>query len=225
MGGNLTALFGRDAYNSYGHHLNSMPFIRIIEAYLLIAVLVHMLSAGHFTLNKRKAIAKSALQVGLLALTGTVLSVFAVTHVKHFRFAASTRRWRHSASRPDSPTDRDLYADMLSIFVDPKQVAFYVLGIAAVAIHLHKGWAKTVLKMEITKEQREPITRIGQALIYPLCFGFSAIPLFMYGVQQEGFAAAIGRQVESAGSTLNATGEPFVKQPFVFFPSWDSLRG
>jgi hypothetical protein len=31
MGGNLTALFGRDAYNSYGHHINSMPFIRIVE--------------------------------------------------------------------------------------------------------------------------------------------------------------------------------------------------
>ncbi len=31
MGGNLTALFGRDMYNSYGHHINSMPFIRIVE--------------------------------------------------------------------------------------------------------------------------------------------------------------------------------------------------
>ena len=27
MLGNLTALFGRDAYNTYGHHVNSMPLI------------------------------------------------------------------------------------------------------------------------------------------------------------------------------------------------------
>ena len=36
MGGNLTAFFGRDAYNTYGHHINSMPFIRVIELYLLV---------------------------------------------------------------------------------------------------------------------------------------------------------------------------------------------
>jgi hypothetical protein len=29
MAGNLTALFGRDAYNMYGHHLNSTPGIRV----------------------------------------------------------------------------------------------------------------------------------------------------------------------------------------------------
>ena len=109
MLGNLTALFGRDAYNSYGHResssldirsarespmrstrdlsvhtvcvagasltgmdvsdLNSMPFIRLVELYLAAGLIVHLVTAAHFTYNKRKAIKKGPLTTGLLALT------------------------------------------------------------------------------------------------------------------------------------------------------------
>ena len=118
--GNLTALFGRDAYNSYGHHPNTMPFIRAIECYLAVGFVVHLVSASHFTYNKRKAIGKAPTSTGLLALTGTVLIVFIALHLKAFRFSSSTRRWRHSASPTDSATDRDLYLLMLEEFAVSK---------------------------------------------------------------------------------------------------------
>ena len=40
-----------------------------------VGLVVHLFSATHFTYNKRKAIKKSPLTTGLLALTGTVLLV------------------------------------------------------------------------------------------------------------------------------------------------------
>eukprot|EP01046_Picozoa_sp_COSAG06_P007092 COSAG06_NODE_341_length_17184_cov_10.318525_6_plen_771_part_00 len=151
MGGNLTALFGRDAYNSYGHHLNSMPFIRVIELYLAVGMVVHLFAAAHFTVNKRKAIKKGPLTTGLLALTGTILLAFVVLHLKAFRFSTSTRRWRHPDALANAPSDRDLYYLMLELFEQPAQVMFYVSAIVAVGVHLHRGWSKTVLKMVLRK--------------------------------------------------------------------------
>ena len=136
--GNLTALFGRDAYNSYGHHLNTTPGIKIVELYLAAGFFVHLYTAAKFTTSKRKAVAKKPLTIGLLALSGTVLLVFLVLHLWAFRFSPSTRRWRHTDSPPDAPTDRDLYFLMFELFSHPGQVAFYVAAIVAVGFHLHK---------------------------------------------------------------------------------------
>jgi succinate dehydrogenase/fumarate reductase cytochrome b subunit len=63
MAGNLTALFGRDVYNSYGHHLNSTPGIKLVEMYLAVGTVVHIVTASRFTVQKRKSIAKSPFQV------------------------------------------------------------------------------------------------------------------------------------------------------------------
>ena len=68
-----------------------MPFIRLVELYLAAGLVVHLVTASHFTYNKRKAIKKSPLTTGLLALTGTILLAFIILHLKAFRFSTSDR--------------------------------------------------------------------------------------------------------------------------------------
>ena len=46
-------------------------------------------------------------------------------------------------------------------------MAFYISAIAAVAVHLHRGWSKTVLKMELRKEERAPVIALGQVIPTP----------------------------------------------------------
>ena len=135
MAGNLTALFGRDAYNMYGHHLNSTPGIRLIELYLAVGTVVHIITAAKATWEKKKYVAKSPMQSGLLALTGTVLLVFFILHLKAVRFSSSTRRWRDPSAPESSATDRDLYFIMLELFHSPAQVALYVASVAALGFH------------------------------------------------------------------------------------------
>jgi|EP01047_Picozoa_sp_COSAG01_P031295 L-lactate dehydrogenase (cytochrome) len=220
MAGNLTSLFGRDMYNSYGHHLNSMPLINFIELYLAMGFVVHVISAGRFTLNKRKAIGKAPLTTGLLALSGSIITVFVVLHLRAFRFSDSSRRWRHTNAPPDSPTDRDLYILMLELFASESQVVFYCATIVAIGFHLHRGWMKTVLKMDITKDERDTVVVIGHAMILPLCAGFASIPLWMYAVQQPALAAVLGRSPETVSSISNATGgQALPHAPFAFLPS------
>jgi hypothetical protein len=84
-----------------------------------------------------------------IGLQGTILLAFIVLHLKAFRFSTSDRRWRHPDALPNAPSDRDLYFLMLELFEHPAQVLFYVSAIVAVGVHLHRGWSKTVLKMDL----------------------------------------------------------------------------
>ena len=78
MAGNLTFLFGPDAFNSYGHKLSSNPAILFIEAYLAASFLVHIVTASMATWRKKTIIKKDPAATGKLAITGTVLAVFLV---------------------------------------------------------------------------------------------------------------------------------------------------
>ena len=155
---------------------------------------------------------------------------FLVLHLKAFRFSDSARRWRHPDALPNAPSERDLYYLMLERFARPSEVAFYVSAIVrramiagnlgrilprecqqescgqgAVGVHLHRGWSKTVLKMDLRKEERAPVIALGQALIYPLCLGFCAVPCWVWAVQQPHVAAALGVQLVTMAGCQNAT--------------------
>ena len=65
------------------------------------------------------------------------------------RLRRGCSRWRHPDALPNAESDRDLYVLMLELFKQPAQVLFYVSAIVAVGVHLHRGWSKTVLKMDL----------------------------------------------------------------------------
>lgn len=95
---------------------------------------------------------------------------------------------------------------MLELFSQPQQVAFYVSAIVAVGMHLHRGWSKTVLKMDgLLKEERQRVITMGHVPIYPLCAGFCLVPCWIYAVQQPWYAEALGKAVEGVDTCTNAT--------------------
>ena len=50
-----------------------------------------------------------------------------------------------------------------------------------------------------------PVIALGQALIYPLCLGFCAVPCWVWAVQQPHVAAALGVQLVTMAGCENAT--------------------
>jgi hypothetical protein len=60
--------------------------IKLVEAYLLVVGVVHALAAAALTWPKRKYIAKKPMERARLAVSGTVLLLFLVLHLWHFRF-------------------------------------------------------------------------------------------------------------------------------------------
>ncbi len=66
--------------------------------------MVHLFSATHFTYNKRKAIKKSPLTTGLLALTGTVLLVRPTCRLRTANGHARSKQELSSSCRSQSLT-------------------------------------------------------------------------------------------------------------------------
>ena len=56
-----------------------------------VGLVVHLFSATHFTYNKRKAIQKSPMTTGLLALTGTVLLVRPTRPLAHCQWPCTIK--------------------------------------------------------------------------------------------------------------------------------------
>ena len=174
MFANLTVFFGENVFNGYANKYSKNFGVKILEYYLLITACAHVLTASYFTFNKARYISKKPIKNGKLAITGTILSVFLVLHLKTFRFTRGFSGGSHN----------DLYQLQKEIFRDGKQVLFYLAAIGSVGIHLWYGWTKAVLKMDQPKKAREPFTVIGHLFIWPLLFGFALVPIYMYLIQQ-----------------------------------------
>jgi L-lactate dehydrogenase (cytochrome) len=198
MLGNLTLFFGQEAFNSYGHNLNSNPFLKFVEAYLALGFVAHIGSATLLTYNKRKFVARDPMQAGMLAITGTLLAIFVVFHLKAFRFGAELP-WRSA----DGTVMRDLYTLQLELFKDPLQVAFYLVSIFAMGVHLSIGWKKAVIKMQVDKALRPSFVAIGASLNCALCIGFAACPVYAWYLhlqqQQQGGSSRRAAAAAHAG--------------------------
>ena len=143
--GNALVFLGQETFNEYSHTLISNPLIGPIEIGLLLIFLLHVYKtvtmwfanqkarptgyerkrpAGH---TSRKSVASST-----MILTGSVVLLFILVHVKQFKYGA----YYASAA---NPAVRDLYRTEIDVFHQPLWVAFYVICTALVALHLRHG--------------------------------------------------------------------------------------
>ncbi len=145
LAGNVLVFLGQDTFNEYSHTLISNPLIVPIEIGLLLVFLLHVYKtvtmwvanqaarpvgyekkrpAGH---TSRKSLSSSSMIV-----TGSIVLLFILVHVKQFKYGA----YYATAA---NPAVRDLYRTEVEVFHQPLWVAFYVIGTALVALHLRHG--------------------------------------------------------------------------------------
>ena len=75
---------------------------------------------------------------------------------------------------------RDLHAELVVLFSDPAQVAFYLAAVGAVGVHGWIGWGKTVRKTDVLmdKDTRSAVIAAGRwGIVVPVCVGFAAAAL------------------------------------------------
>ena len=69
----------------------------------------------------------------------------------------------------------------------------YLACMFAVGYHLSYGWPKAVKKMGLPRNYEAPADALGQWLIWPLCGGFCAAPLYVLWLTKTGGAGAGGQ--------------------------------
>jgi succinate dehydrogenase / fumarate reductase cytochrome b subunit len=187
LAGNLLALVGPAAFNGYSHALISNPLIYVAEAGLAALFVIHVFKAmTNWASNraarpvaytrKRRAghTSRKSLASTTMIVTGAVTFVFVILHLKTFKFGPYY-------AVGDAPHVRDLYRLLMEVFSHPGYVAFYVLCMALLFMHLRHGVSSAAQSIGVSHPRFEPIIlRAGVVAAVLIAAGFALIPIWAY---------------------------------------------
>ena len=191
MAGNLQVFVGPAKMNGYAAFLKGTGELRwIARLGLLGAVLLHILMAWQLTRIKQRArpvdYASRQPQVSTLASRtmrwgGVLLLVFIVFHILHF----TTGTLFPAASRPDALypaySETDVYGNVISAFRTPWVVAFYIVSMLFLMLHLFHGAWSSVRTLGLTRPSPNPLSRrVSTVIAVVVWLGFSAIPVAVF---------------------------------------------
>jgi succinate dehydrogenase / fumarate reductase, cytochrome b subunit len=188
MAGNLQQFLGPAKMNAYAAFLKSTgELLWLVRLGLLAATVLHVLMAWQLTQIKRAArpvgYTKREPQVSTLASRsmrwgGVLLLLFIVFHILHF----TTGTVFPMASQPDAQypafSHTDVYGNVVSAFRNPWVVAFYVVAMLFLMLHLFHGAWSSVRTLGLNKPSRDPLhRRISTVIAVVVWLGFTAIPV------------------------------------------------
>jgi succinate dehydrogenase / fumarate reductase cytochrome b subunit len=191
MLGNLQMFIGAAKINAYSAFLKSTgELLWLVRLGLLVAALLHILMAWQLTMIKRQArpidYHKREPQVSTIASRtmrwgGVLLLVFIVFHILHF----TTGTVFPAASRPDAMyplfSHTNVYGNVISAFRTPWVVAFYVVAMLFLMLHLFHGAWSSVRTLGLNKPSRHPLQRrVATIVAIVVWLGFTAVPVAVF---------------------------------------------
>ncbi|MEO5821050.1 MAG: succinate dehydrogenase cytochrome b subunit [Vicinamibacteraceae bacterium] len=185
LAANLLVLVDAHAYNEYSHKLTSNPLIYLAEAVLVALFLTHAFKAVFVTLRNREArgpgyavkkraghTSRKSFASTTMIITGIWLLLFVVIHLKTFKFGP----WYET---PDGM--RDLTRLVHEVYREPLHVAFYVLSMVVVGLHLSHGLSSAFQSMGLEHPRYNGLIRgTGLAVAVVMGLGFALIPVVIY---------------------------------------------
>jgi succinate dehydrogenase / fumarate reductase cytochrome b subunit len=188
LAGNLLFLAGPAAFNTYSHSLISNPLVYVAEAGLVAVFFLHAAKAVAAVLANRAARperyavrrwaktknpkSRKSLASSTMILTGTITALFVVTHLATFKFG-------RFYEAPDGI--RDLYRLQLEVFSSPAYVAFYLLAMAVIFLHLWHGLSSAAQSLGVDHPRwTARILVAGRVLSIAIAGGFFILPIYTF---------------------------------------------
>ncbi len=200
--GNLTLFIpdGGRAFNEYAHYLENLLhgwLIIVFEAGLIAAFLVHALFAvraawldrrrarpqGYALVKNAGGASRKTLASTSMIVTGPIILVFVLLHVKMFKFAD------HPPVVYDGVAMKDIYAVVVDAFKNPWITSGYMAVMILLGTHLWHGVWSACQSLGLNSDRHiRGLTRLSIAAGIVLGAGFLALPPYVYF-----FVAAGGR--------------------------------
>jgi succinate dehydrogenase / fumarate reductase cytochrome b subunit len=187
MLGNLVFLVSPDAYNQYGHFLESLgPLVWLIELVLLLAVGLHAALGIQIYRNKLRArptgyeryVSAGAPSVQSLSSrtmiwTGLVLAVFLVWHLLTFKFGP--------VYRVGGSGVRDLARLVTETFQQPIYSSLYTAAMLFLGLHLRHGIWSALQSIGAMSAGLKPLVySLSLLLAIGIALGFGLLPGLIY---------------------------------------------
>lgn len=187
LAGNLLIFGGAEAFNTYSHKLVSNPFVLIpLEVGLLGLFLYHIYLAIRVTVTNRRARphgyhekkraghpSRKSLASSTMIFSGLLVLVFTVIHLKTFKYGP------HYESA--TPGVRDLHRLVLEVFSNPFYVAWYVLCMILLGLHLAHGFSSAFQSLGVDHPRLTPkILALGKIFALVIAGGFLSLPVWVF---------------------------------------------
>lgn len=189
---------GQTAFNEYALFMTTFPLVKVLSYLTYASVLFHVVDGFVLVVQNRKArpthyaVEKGSANSGWssrnMAVLGTIVLVFIVTHMQNFW-------WRmHFGDMPTQMVNgeelKDLHTVVLNFF-DPAvngmalgATALYVLGMCGLGFHLWHGFGSAFQSMGLRHEGYTPlIEKLGKAFAVIVPAAFASIPLYLFLTQ------------------------------------------
>ena len=181
LAGNLLLLAddGGEAFNAYARFMSTNWVIRVLEIGLFLGFVIHIVMAALLTRQNRKArpvkYAMNKAQENSpwysrnMGLTGSLILVFLVIHLKNF-FVESRIFGQHN-----------MYGLVKTAFQDPLYVGVYLLSFIILGLHLSHGFQSAFQSWGLNHKTYTPlIKKAGYLFAVVIPSGFAVIPIFFY---------------------------------------------
>ena len=182
--GNITLFFGPSAFNGYVSALDVIkPLIRVIEVVLLAAFVIHIFNGLRLWLENKRARGvnykvsgsseNSTVFSRTMALTGSIIFIFLVTHLGTFF-------WRFNIYDPLGFANNHQYYDVVVYFFNIWWYAIlYVIAMGFLGYHLNHGFQSAFQTFGWNHKKYFPlIKKIGTVYAIIMAFGFASMPIY-----------------------------------------------
>lgn len=181
LSGNLLVFAGPEALNAYAAQLKALgPLLWVARIGLLAAFVLHLAMAARLTIQNRLArpqryvfdnTMKATFASRYMIHTGMLTFTFLLFHLAHYTF-----RLVHAPTLKVEA--HDVYGMLVAGFSDPLISGFYVLSIAALAMHLRHGVSSAFQTFGVRHPNISPlVNKAGITVAVIVFFGFSSIPV------------------------------------------------
>lgn len=182
--GNLQIYLGANQINTYAALLHSMgPLLWLIRAFLLAALVLHLVAALQLAAENRAArptgYAQTRHQTSnwasrTMRASGLVVLFFIIFHLLHFTAQVihpEYRELRDSLGRPD------VYRMVITGFQNPLVAGFYIVGILLLTAHLTHGlWSATQTFGINNRKVSRALSWGGALAAWAVAVGYVSIP-------------------------------------------------
>lgn len=182
--GNFLIFVGPEAFNLYAYKLTSTPLIYVAEVILLGIFLTHFGMAIYLTIQNKLARTVgyymkqptgrgSTFASSTMPISGSVILVFVVLHILHFKFGA------YYEITHDGVVMRDLYRLVVEQFQNKWYTFGYIASMSVIGIHVSHGFWSAFQSLGFNHPKYTPVLRALSTLYALAIFGgFSSLPIY-----------------------------------------------
>jgi succinate dehydrogenase / fumarate reductase cytochrome b subunit len=170
---------GGESYNRFSEFMSTNVAIRTLEIVLFAGFLIHIIWAYRvWLLNRRarperyavsRASENSTLASRIGVLTGSIILVFLVVHLKSF--------WLPTRF-PGGSAPVSEYEMVRTAFTNPLYDIFYVVAMGLLAYHLRQGFQSAFQTFGLRPFWHKPADLIAIVFWLIIPIGFAAMPLY-----------------------------------------------